>query len=133
MRKSKTKREQELIHQFRELYPKFPKGKLIKSESPDFILKESVKKQTGIELVSIPNPEPLIESIRETILAKEEKLLLYQKRMLSEYWLIITCNVAASDISFNYQNLLDKTHFPNNYKHIFFFDTGNKKVIELTD
>jgi hypothetical protein len=43
-----------IIDNFRKHYPQFPKGKLIKSESPDFILKTGAKHTIGIELTSLP-------------------------------------------------------------------------------
>ena len=39
-----------LIHYFRECYPDFPKGKIIHSESPDFIVSVEKRNKTGIEL-----------------------------------------------------------------------------------
>lgn len=39
-----------IMRSFRESYPDFPKGKLVKSESPDFTLKLSVSKSIGIEI-----------------------------------------------------------------------------------
>ena len=39
-----------IMKQFRNDYAVFPKGKLQKSESPDFILKQNPKTTIGIEL-----------------------------------------------------------------------------------
>ena len=44
-----------LMHYFRKCYMAFPKGKLVPSESPDFILKVNTKKGIGIELTRL-NP-----------------------------------------------------------------------------
>jgi len=41
------------MRSFRENYPDFPKGKLTKSESPDFVLKLSPSKSIGIEISRI--------------------------------------------------------------------------------
>lgn len=42
-----------LLEYFRQLYPRFPKGKVIPSESPDFIIEQSPRYKTGIELVRL--------------------------------------------------------------------------------
>jgi hypothetical protein len=42
-----------LLEYFRQLYPYFPKGKIIPSESPDFILNHSISRTIGIELVRL--------------------------------------------------------------------------------
>ncbi len=44
-----------LLQYFRECYPDFPKGKIIPSESPDFIIKLKNKNNIGIELTRL-NP-----------------------------------------------------------------------------
>jgi len=54
------KEEQEfiVIKSFRDHYPDFPRGKIIKSESPDFIVQNGPKNKIGIELVQLlPPPE----------------------------------------------------------------------------
>ena len=49
----KAQEEWLVMRSFRDNYPDFPKGKLIKSESPDFTLKLSLTKSIGIELSRI--------------------------------------------------------------------------------
>ena len=44
------------MHHFMKAYRDFPKGKLLKSESPDFILKLNPKKTIGIELTHLHDP-----------------------------------------------------------------------------
>lgn len=44
-----------LLQYFRECYPHFPKGKVLSSESPDFIIKLKSKNNIGIELTRL-NP-----------------------------------------------------------------------------
>ena len=75
----------------------FPKGKLIKVESPDFILQVNRKKRIGIELTrldyllkDVTNKNELSGLLSILIAQKEEKLPLYQKNILSEYWLIVS-------------------------------------------
>ncbi|MBN1819930.1 MAG: hypothetical protein JXR31_09500 [Prolixibacteraceae bacterium] len=49
----KKQLERLLIDLFKENYPDFPKGKIIESESPDFIVERSVKFSVGIELTRL--------------------------------------------------------------------------------
>lgn len=48
--KIKTQEEWLVMRSFRDHYKEFPKGKLTKSESPDFVLKQSLSKSIGIEV-----------------------------------------------------------------------------------
>ena len=90
---NKKKKERQIIDQFRHGFPEFPKGKLISSESPDFILRVSSKQAIGIELVSVLLPNESLKSIfleiGNTILSKENKLPLYRKKKLDWYWLLL--------------------------------------------
>ena len=53
MRSEKKQLEYLLIHYFRECFNELPKGKLVASESPDFILKIKKKFNLGIELTRL--------------------------------------------------------------------------------
>ncbi|MGC9353630.1 MAG: hypothetical protein ACP5D9_07315 [Mariniphaga sp.] len=55
MQPEKKQLEILLMHYFRECYPGFPKGRLIPSESPDFILTLKSRNNLGIELTRL-NP-----------------------------------------------------------------------------
>lgn len=123
-------RERELLDQFKSAYSDFPKGKIIASESPDFILKPNRKRTIGIELIQLFPNENLLESIQAAIEKKEEKLRLYQKKILESYWLIITTNSLHS-FKFNIQNLIDKSEFDSKYDRVFLFDSIVNKIYRL--
>ena len=123
-------RERELLDQFRFVYPNFPKGKIIASESPDFILKPNRKRTIGIELIQLFPNKNLLESIQAAIEKKEEKLRLYQKKILENYWLIITTDSLHS-FKFNIQNLIDKSEFDSKYDRVFLFEVAKNKIFEL--
>ena len=123
-------RERELLDQFRFVYPNFPKGKIIASESPDFILKPNRKRTIGIELIQLFPNENLLESIQASIVKKEEKLRLYQKKVLENYWLIITTD-SLHLFKFNIQNLIDKSEFDSKYDRVFLFEVAKNKIFEL--
>ena len=48
-----------ILELFRKSYPEFPKGKLVKSESPDFILQQNYPNQSiGIEVTRLHEEIP---------------------------------------------------------------------------
>lgn len=53
MQFNKHVEEKLIMKMFRDAYQDFPKGRLVKSESPDFFLREARKKKTGIELTRL--------------------------------------------------------------------------------
>ncbi len=74
MQPDKKQLEVLLIQYFKDCYPDFPKGKIIPSESPDFILTLKSKNSLGIELTRL-NPlnarEPDEEEVSKIKLRKE--------------------------------------------------------------
>ena len=87
-----------ILENFRKHFPGFPKGRLLKSESPDFILKSGPKHAIGIELTRLDNTKyninpasfaSFIEHLHSAISNKSEKLSIYRKNNLNAYWLII--------------------------------------------
>jgi len=147
---SQTLEELSIMKQFRNEYVGFPKGKLQKSESPDFILKINPKTIIGIELTKLhgPNvtkvkthfprqingyqsPEFNRENIEFTIHAKNEKMAIYQQKKLFQIWLLITADMDESPVSFNLGNKLDNWVFQSNFRKIFLFELKKRKVFEL--
>ena len=125
-----------IINLFRENLPGFPKGLLKPSESPDFILAISPKKKIGIELTSlhpfIPDTELLsYENITACLEAKNEKLRLYKKKKLNEYWLIISVNDLHSRNRIHKYNKLIIWVFKTGFNRVFLFYEKNGKVLEL--
>ena len=64
MREAKKQLELLLINYLRSSYPDFPKGKIVSSESPDFIVKSKPAKKIGIELVRLA-PEKLFNHLSD--------------------------------------------------------------------
>lgn len=142
--------EEYIIELFRNEYSDFPKGKLLKTESPDFILKESPQTAIGIELTKLHgpattkentniaskiygyrSPEFTRENIEFTINAKHEKLHIYQQKMLNQIWLLITADLNESPVSFNLTNKLENWNFFSGFHKIFLFELKTRKVFEL--
>jgi hypothetical protein len=128
--------ESAIINLFREHYQDFPKGSLNPSESPDFILGITPKQKIGIELTSLhphnSNADLLsFENITACLKAKEEKLQLYRKKKLNEYWLIISVNDRRSRNNININNKLIVWNFKTDYNRVFIFNIIEGEVIEL--
>lgn len=147
---TQTLEEELIMEQFRNEYDDFPKGQLIKSESPDFILKETAKTAIGIELTKLHGPtvgkekthfprkingyqppEFNRENIEFTINAKNEKLHIYQEKKLNQLWLIITADLDESPVFFNFSNKLENWSFNSGFQKIFLFELKAGKVFEL--
>jgi hypothetical protein len=132
----KKRGESVIINLFQENFPSFPKGSLNPSESPDFILAISPKQKIGIELTSlhpfIPDSELLsFENITACLEAKNEKLRLYKKKKLNEYWLIISVNDLHSRNRIHIHNKLIIWVFETGFNRVFLFNEINGKVFEL--
>ena len=125
-----------IINLFREHFPDFPKGSLKPSESPDFILGITPRNKIGIELTSIhpysPDTELLsYENITACLEAKNEKLRLYKKKKLNEYWLIISVKDLDSWNKIHIHNKLIIWVFKTGFNRVFLFNEINGKVLEL--
>ncbi|NOX85754.1 MAG: hypothetical protein GXO86_07295 [Chlorobi bacterium] len=129
MIENKKQEETLAMRYFREKYPAFPKGKLIKSESPDFILKTGRHHTTGIELTRLitpaggfQSPTALIEKLENLIRKKNEKLPLYRKNNFNELWLLITCDDLNLSGNIRLDEVLSDIHLKNGFDKVFLLD-----------
>jgi hypothetical protein len=147
---SQMMEEMLIMEHFRNEYEEFPKGKLQKSESPDFILWVSTKNAIGIELTKLHGPtvnkykthyprkingysapEFNRENLEYTIDAKNEKLAYYQEKKLNQLWLLITADLDESPVNYNLGNKLQNWNFRSGFQKVFLFDLKTRKVFEL--
>ncbi len=133
---SKKTEELVVLELFRDRWKEFPKGKLNVAESPDFILCLSPRNKIGIELTRLhqhfPDADPFAyENILACLQGKEEKLRLYRRKRLQEYWLIIAVLDPAYRPGYNLQNKLVARRFISGYNKIFIFNLLDGKIIEL--
>jgi len=147
---SQTLEELLIMEQFRNIYLGFPQGKLLKSESPDFILNLNPKTTIGIELTKLHGPNVRKEkthyprqingylppefnraNIEFTINAKNEKISIYQQKKLNQLWLLITADLDQSPVSFNLGNKLGNWVFNSGFQKVFLFEIKNRKVFDL--
>ncbi|WP_372773680.1 hypothetical protein [Mangrovibacterium sp.] len=139
------KNEHIILQQFARLWDNFPKGRIVPAESPDFILKINHKKAIGIELTELKgqdfinhtgrlvNPLYLIDHLKETIDAKQEKLILYRRKRLFQIWLLIHLAELRGTVSFNLKNKLDNLKLYSGFDRIFLLETRNDRVVEITN
>ena len=132
----KKKEEIIILELFRDQYENFPKGKLIPGESPDFILSLGPKKKIGLELTRLhqqsPGEDPLsFENISACLQQKEDKLILYRRKNLQEYWLILTILDPAYKTRYNLYNKLIVWGFYTSYDEIFLFNALSGEVFKL--
>jgi len=147
---SQTLEELLIMEQFRNDYSGFPEGRLIKSESPDFILDEMSETSIGIELTKLHGPtvnklkthyplhvngywapEYTRENIEYTINAKNEKLHIYQQKKLNRLWLLITVDLDEKMTCAEQFDRLAEWCFFSGFHKIFLFEMKSNSVFEL--
>ncbi len=132
----KKEEEKIIIELFRRAYKEFPKGRLAKSESPDFILKLSPKKSIGIELTKLYNHNDIqidysVNALDSLIKKKEEKIRLYLKKKTNELWLIITIESISVNAWNKLSGKIEKWNSATLFHKVFVFELFDKKIIEL--
>ncbi len=73
----------------------------------------------------------VVDDIKQTILKKEEKLLLYQKQRLNYYWLLITSDRLRGNKSYNLENKILNYQFKSNFQKVFLFDLMKSNIYQL--
>lgn len=128
----KKSEERLIIDYFRELLADFPKGKLIQSESPDFIIKTGSKRSIGIELTRLDhNAFSLKEKIEASLEKKNAKIALYQQKKFNAIWLIIHVDFIDVSKSFNIKNKLENWKFNSKFDKVLLFDLFEKKIFAI--
>lgn len=135
----KSVEEKEIIAKLRKHWPGFPKGKLVKSESPDFILRLNRRKSIGIEITRMDDfrhedSESLLilqKQILSTISRKEGKLPLYYKKVLDAYWLIITVNFGDDNALNRIPDLTDFSEIATRFHKVLVIFMSQTNILEL--
>jgi hypothetical protein len=127
------KEEERLVmHLFREKLEAFPGGKLISSESPDFMLKLSPKKTIGIELTRLVHSnESLYANIQISVQKKNQKRNRYTQMNIQEYWLIIYTDDMRKMKTGHIENNLSKLNFDSEFDRVFMFDLFEGKIFRV--
>lgn len=139
----KKAHETQILHLFMNLINDFPEGKVVQTESPDFLVRLNHQKVIGIELTELHgqtfydnlghynHPELLHHNIKQTISAKEEKIYLYQKVKPVELWLLIHIRSFQDKLNFHYQNKLENWDFSSSFDRIFLLEENNQSLHEI--
>lgn len=140
----KSEQEWIIMRYFRENYPEFPKGRLTKSESPDFRLWIARGKFIGIELTQIhaygeSSAVPGFldfrfarQQLEETLRAKEEKIRLYQAHKPVEIWLIIYADYTEANAIGRLKREDRFNGYKSGFSRIFLFDIDKHQITDLT-
>jgi hypothetical protein len=126
------------------LYPAFPKGNIRASESPDFIVQQSRKRRTGIELTRLTRSEKMmlshgerfvpafsLESIQHVITSKESRIGLYRKQRLHQIWLVIVVEDFDLPPTFNIHNHLFHWTLETAFQAVLILHLSLQKVFEI--
>jgi hypothetical protein len=138
-RERKTEEEWTVMRYFMDKYADFPRGKLVKSESPDFLLMVNRRYTIGIELTQLETEGVEISSVgvlevllKEAIVRKEEKIGLYNKKILNEIWLIISTSTLALPSDSQVEVHLDRMRFDSGFDRLYLLDLFQGKFFMLT-
>ncbi len=140
----KSEQEWIVMRYFREKYPAFPKGKLIKNESPDFQLWISTKRFIGIELTQVHqinsaspaqgflDRHSAVNQVLNSLRAKEEKIRLYRQEHPYQLWLIIFADYSEQEAMDLIIEEKQNGSMESSFDKVFLFDLDTHQVIQLT-
>lgn len=133
--------ERAYLDLLKKLLPEFPPGRIIQSESPDFIIQSAPRKKTGIELTRYTRsdfnfidqayhfkPELTRKSLIDLIRGKEEKISIYRKNRLNAYWLLILAEAFENPPSFNFHNQLESWNINSKFDLVLLLDLSLEKI-----
>ncbi len=119
--------ERQWLDAFKKVFEGFPSGRIIATESPDFIVQVNPKQRIGIEITKYDLYEPdeqlvlssFVDAERMALLIekKNEKRGLYQKKWLNAYWLLILINTGEHKDILRFSD-----RFMSHYQNITRFD-----------
>ncbi len=140
----KIEQEWIIMRYFKEYCHGFPKGKLVKGESPDFQLWISPKRFVGMELTQVHQYssegsaqcvltyDSAIRQIFESIKLKEEKIDLYRSDNPYKLWLIIFADYSEPHALNKVSKEYGANRIDSSYDKVYFFDLDTHQIIELT-
>ncbi len=75
----------------------------------------------------------VVDDIRLAIAKKDEKLRIYQKQQLDQYWLLITTDFLRADKNINLLNKIRNEEFESRFQQVFVLDLMRARVIPLIE
>ena len=139
----KSEQETIIMEYFRDLFPDFPTGRLVKHEAPDFLLIHQPRKIIGIELIqihplnhedngsSILDQKTGIEQILHAIHHKEEKIDHYRNPDVQHIWLIITAEDAPKEFTTKLRKYLFNHPIKSQFHKVYLFILMNRRIVDL--
>jgi hypothetical protein len=129
------------------LYPAFPRGKIIASESPDFVVRSGLRQVTGIEITQMTRrefnwlegrrghflPRLTREQLVELIRYKEDKLALYMRKKLSQIWLVIVAKGFSNPAPYNIRNQLESWHIESRFDRVIMIDLRKNQLYMVSE
>ncbi len=92
-------------------------------------LKESVWERSNNLGIS----NNVVDDIRLAIAKKDEKLRIYQKQQLQQYWLLITTDCLRADKNINLLNKIRNEEFQSRFQQVFVLDLMRARVFPLVE
>jgi hypothetical protein len=80
--------------------------------------------------VNVP-ADNFMKSMEQIIAQKEEKLRMYMKNRLDQYWLLIVAECLSCASPFNINNLLERWVFQSSFHQVFLFELFEQKIYNL--
>lgn len=138
----KEQQEWLVMRYFRQNYPDLPKGKLEKSESPDFRLWTTLRSFIGIEITQahqtgqlnaqgILHYETVLMQIHESVKTKESKLRLYRSGKPLEVWLIIYADYSESGAFEKVKKEFLGNVLETSFDKVFLFDLDSQQTFQF--
>ncbi len=75
----------------------------------------------------------VVDDIRLAIAKKDEKLRIYQKQQLQQYWLLITTDCLRADKNINLLNKISHEQFESRFQQVFVLDLMRARVFSLVE
>ena len=128
--------EKEYLMHFLKLYEDPPSGKIISSESPDFIISLNRRKSIGIELTKLIVKDTAShkhlsrEDLNAVIEKKNGKLKLYRKKRIDLYWLIIIIEDETGDTIIHQHTA--QWDFSTSFNKIFLFYPEHRQIMDIS-
>jgi len=144
MHPEKKQQERKALELLSAIDPRFPRGRIMAGESPDFVIRTGTRQRTGIEVTRLTDPEasdyrddrhfsPFLsrELLEGRIRAKESRLPLYRKKKLARIWLLILASGFSNSPAFNVSNQLNAWGLQTEFDRVVLLDQVTGKLYEV--
>jgi hypothetical protein len=71
------------------------------------------------------------ENLQHTIKLKNDKIVLYQKKKINTFWLIIIADYFSNNSSYNIHNKINNWSFDSKFHKVFLFELFSRKIFDI--